>query len=81
MKICIACLTYSERLPFEPKEYLASVPLFRELPRRLAARGHKVVVVHQFPRHTRLEEEGLSYLFVPSGPYSQWLGKLLCGMS
>lgn len=77
MKICFAVLYYSpERLPEEPVAYLDRVPLFRHLPRELAAQGHSVHLVHQFSRDARLAEGGVDYRFVAESRAARGLSRL-----
>ncbi len=68
MKLCYAVLHYDPlEIDSDPEAYLDSVPIHSELPRRLAALGHRVEVVHAAPYDCRLTENGVAYHFVGSG--------------
>lgn len=65
MRICFAVLYYSPRLVSgDPAEYLSRVPLLREVPQRLAARGHRVDLVHAYPFDLDHDDGGVAYRFV-----------------
>ena len=77
MKTCFAVLHYSAQLVSDdPARYLTRVPLYRELPLRLAARGHHVEVVHAYPTNLHYTEGGVRYHFVASGTLARGVGRL-----
>ena len=58
-----------------PETYLKAVPLYRHLPRELAARGHTVHVVLLFPSAHHLECDGVDYHFVPTTRFAQRIAR------
>lgn len=63
MKVCFAVLHYDPAYT-EPQTYLARVPIHREIPRALAALGHRADVVHFFPADIDFVEDSVHYHFV-----------------
>lgn len=77
MKICFALLYYDPGLPYaDPAEVLARLPFQREVPRWLAARGHRVDVVLAAPRDLEYEELGVRYRFVAAPWLARAAGRL-----
>jgi len=65
MKVCFALLYYDHRRAYDdPAPVLARMPFQREVPRWLAARGHRVDVVLASPRDLEHREHGVRYRFV-----------------
>jgi glycosyltransferase involved in cell wall biosynthesis len=65
MKLCFVILQYSkERVSQDVAEYLARLPIHRELPQQMAARGHRVHVVQLYPFDRDYRENGVCYQFV-----------------
>ncbi|HWQ13252.1 MAG TPA: hypothetical protein VNL77_10650, partial [Roseiflexaceae bacterium] len=76
MQICFAMLYYDARVATgDPARYLERVPLHRELPRALAARGHTVDVVYLYPHDRSHAEGGVRHHFVAPGPAAWALGR------
>lgn len=71
MKICYVALYY-DPVHSDPLTYLDRTPILREIPRTLAARGHKVDVVLMFPTDAEFVEEGVAYRFVAAGPIARF---------
>jgi glycosyltransferase involved in cell wall biosynthesis len=77
VNICFAMLYYdAHAASADPARYLDRVPLHRELPLALAARGHTVDVVYLYPHHRCLVEGGVRHHFVAPGRAAQALGRM-----
>jgi glycosyltransferase involved in cell wall biosynthesis len=81
VRIVFAVLYYDEaRARAGPEGYLESVPLHRELARRLARAGHEVEVVFLFPADATLEQDGVRFRFFAPGPAGRAAGALARGL-
>lgn len=77
MRICFALLHYDHRWPYgDPVEVLARMPFQREVPRRLAARGHRVDVVLASPQDHEHDENGVRYHLVAAPWLARAAGRL-----
>lgn len=67
LHVCFVMLYYAPGRRLEdPASYLAETPIHRALPQALAARGHRIDVVHLAPRDLAYCEAGVRYHFVAS---------------
>lgn len=74
MRICFAALYYNPRTSTgDPAGDLARFPLYRDLPQALAARGHRVDLVHLYPQEHEFDAAGVQYHYVAEPPAMRWL--------
>jgi glycosyltransferase involved in cell wall biosynthesis len=72
VRICFALLYYdSAHSTNPPARSLDRELMLRHLPRAMEERGHRVSVVHLYPRWSNFDEHGVGYQFVPSSWWAQ----------
>jgi len=65
LRICFVMLHYAQDAEFrDPRRYLSKTPIHSALPEALAALGHEVHLVHQFPCDHTFSAHGVRYHFV-----------------
>ena len=75
LRVCFTSLHYGQDVSTPDLDaYLTRVPIHRELPRALAARGHQVELVHLYPIDAEFAEDGVRYRFVAPDALGRLIG-------
>lgn len=79
VKVCYAVLYYDPAYS-DPVTYLERMPIVRQIPPSLAARGHDVDVVFLFSIDAEFVEDGVTYRFVAASSAARFAARAISGV-